>query len=59
LTTVPAPWCGYTTLSPTSNKPASPCENRLFREEAGGHEAHRHATAMIAETPGKRAVLAV
>jgi hypothetical protein len=23
LITVPAPWCGYTTLSPTSNKPAS------------------------------------
>src|SRR5581483_8656653 len=24
LTTVPAPWCGYTTLSPTSNKPSLP-----------------------------------
>src|SRR3954447_16815005 len=23
LTTTPAPWCGYTTLSPTSNKPTS------------------------------------
>src|SRR3954471_10634160 len=34
LTTVPAPWCGYTTLSPTSNKLALPLSAH-FTKTAG------------------------
>src|SRR5215218_9293584 len=36
LTTVPAPWCGYTTLSPTLYKPNLPVPSVFTKPPAGG-----------------------
>src|SRR6476661_6078232 len=36
FTIVPAPWCGYTTLSPTLNKPSSPTGRGSTRQDADG-----------------------
>ena len=36
LTTVPAPWCGYTTLSPTLYKPDLPIPSVFTKPPAGG-----------------------
>ena len=52
FTTVPAPWCGYTTLSPTLYKltPLSVCS----RESAGGPEGSPAKDSRVAETLQKR-----
>src|SRR5918999_151756 len=39
FTTVPAPWCGYTTLSPTLYNPTSPVRNDYDKAPAGDESA--------------------
>src|SRR5438445_13507897 len=41
LTTVPAPWWGYTTLSPTLYNADPPLLYLLFRNDAGGYSFRR------------------
>src|SRR5205807_449403 len=52
FTTVPAPWWGYTTLSPTLNKPCLPLGSRVYssRTPAGGEPAGGIETS-IAKAP--------
>src|SRR6059058_2064014 len=47
FTTVPAPWCGYTTLSPTLYKCASFVRSR---ETAGGPEGSTGSDSRVPET---------
>src|SRR5829696_7963176 len=53
LTTMPAPWCGYTTLSPTSNKPGLPLVKPLFSEDAGGLERPPACSNQSSRNPWK------
>src|SRR6202012_3333033 len=52
FTTVPAPWCGYTTLSPTLYKltPSPDC----VRRSAGALEGHRRGQTRLPESAKKR-----
>src|SRR3954452_4301270 len=52
FTTVPAPWCGYTTLSPILYKLSSLF--RLFAEVPADAEGAPAWRFRVAETPGKR-----
>src|SRR3954468_99774 len=53
LTTVPAPWCGYTTLSPTLYKPVLPSRSTLSAKRAGARGAGPR-NAILAKKPWKR-----
>src|SRR5258707_756724 len=51
LMTVPAPWCGYTTLSPTLYKPTLPFVSTLSRQKEPALERHRPEGSILAKTP--------
>src|SRR4030095_16738999 len=51
LTIVPAPWCGYTTLSPTLNKPSSPTGRGSTRQDADRVNARRAQVSSVAKVP--------
>src|SRR3954447_22011707 len=51
FTTVPAPWCGYTTLSPTLNKPSSPTSRVYTPTNAGGCVPPAQVLTSVAKGP--------
>jgi hypothetical protein len=51
LTIVPAPWCGYTTLSPTLNKPSSPTGRGSTRQDADGVNAPGAMVRSVSKVP--------
>src|SRR6266496_2513194 len=51
LTIVPAPWCGYTTLSPTLNKPSSPTGRGSTRQDADGVNAPGAMVKSVSKVP--------
>src|SRR6266542_151723 len=51
LTIVPAPWCGYTTLSPTLNKPSSPTVRGCTRQDADGVNAPGAVVHSVSKVP--------
>src|SRR3954468_20261289 len=51
FTTVPAPWCGYTTLSPTLNKPSSPTSRVYTPTNAAGYVPPAQVLTSVAKGP--------
>src|SRR5919202_6730512 len=54
FTTVPAPWCGYTTLSPTLYKSRLPRIAGFFHEGAGGSQGAAGKSGQYNEFRRKR-----
>src|ERR1700751_1978397 len=57
LTIVPAPWCGYTTLSPTLYNADLPFQH-AFRQKSRHARAPAQYGYLIRKSPGKAPVLA-
>src|SRR5262249_40845028 len=51
FTTVPAPWCGYTTLSPTLNKPSSHRDRGSTRQQRRRHLAPGAVVKSVSKSP--------